>query len=137
MLRAVQLLLALLALTAIGCGDSGSNGDKGDAGGEIPTPSPVLPPDPGKAGKATLEGIDSNHNGVRDDVEIAIWKYAPNQNQEIEREAMFQYAKAVQRILIVVPSGDITKILEVERESAYLRNLELQQVMARKRKVIL
>ncbi|MGH8501297.1 MAG: hypothetical protein ACREVE_02270 [Gammaproteobacteria bacterium] len=28
-----------------------------------------LPPDPGEAGKATLLGIDSNDNGIRDDVE--------------------------------------------------------------------
>lgn len=28
-----------------------------------------LPPDPGEAGKATLAGVDSNNNGVRDDVE--------------------------------------------------------------------
>jgi hypothetical protein len=36
-----------------------------------------LPPDPGAPGKATLDGIDSNKNGVRDDLErwIAL-KYA-------------------------------------------------------------
>lgn len=31
-----------------------------------------LPPDPGAAGKASLSGVDSNNNGIRDDVEIYI-----------------------------------------------------------------
>lgn len=30
---------------------------------------PVLPPDPGEAGKATLLGIDSDNDGVRDDIQ--------------------------------------------------------------------
>lgn len=34
----------------------------------------VLPKDPGEANNFTIEGIDSNKNGVRDDVEILIWK---------------------------------------------------------------
>ena len=29
----------------------------------------ILPPDPGEAGKLTLAGIDSNNDGVRDDLE--------------------------------------------------------------------
>lgn len=29
----------------------------------------ILPPDPGEAGKTTLEGIDSDNDGVRDDVQ--------------------------------------------------------------------
>lgn len=34
---------------------------------EVPVAN--LPPDPGEAGKATLEGIDSDHDGVRDDIQ--------------------------------------------------------------------
>ena len=30
---------------------------------------PGLPPDPGEAGKATIEGIDSDNDGVRDDIQ--------------------------------------------------------------------
>ena len=47
-----------------------------------------LPPDPafakataGKPGAGpddTIEGIDANHNGIRDDVELAIFKEYPN-----------------------------------------------------------
>lgn len=32
----------------------------------------TLPNDPGETGKSTIEGIDSNNNGIRDDVEIYI-----------------------------------------------------------------
>ncbi len=39
----------------------------------------TLPPDSGEAGKATLEGIDSDHDGVRDD---------------IQREIFFQYPES-------------------------------------------
>lgn len=31
-----------------------------------------LPPDPGEAGKSTLNGVDTNNNGIRDDIEIYI-----------------------------------------------------------------
>ncbi|MDR2034911.1 MAG: hypothetical protein LBP89_09875, partial [Helicobacteraceae bacterium] len=58
-----------------------------------------LPPDPGEAGKAALEGIDSNNNGVRDDVEIAIYNYAPREDQEKLRQAMFQKAKSIELIV--------------------------------------
>ena len=44
----------------------------------------VLPPDPGEAGKATLAGIDSDQDGVRDDLEREIVYMYP-QNQEIRR----------------------------------------------------
>jgi hypothetical protein len=36
-----------------------------------------LPPDPGDAGKLTLEGIDSDHDGVRDDIQRYIAYTAP------------------------------------------------------------
>jgi hypothetical protein len=58
-----------------------------------------LPPDPGSEGKKTLEGIDSNNNGIRDDVEIAIYNYAPREDQKELRQAMFQKAKSVESIV--------------------------------------
>ncbi len=51
------------------------------------------PPDP-KANDATLEGIDANNNGIRDDVELAIFKMYPNSARV--RAAELQYAKALQ-----------------------------------------
>ncbi|MDR3162380.1 MAG: hypothetical protein LBT81_00765 [Helicobacteraceae bacterium] len=58
--------LVLSAVLTIGCeGKGGGSGGNGHSG-------VILPPDPGSEGRKTLEGIDSNNNGVRDDVEIAV-----------------------------------------------------------------
>ncbi|AVR97644.1 hypothetical protein [Pseudoduganella armeniaca] len=38
-------------------------------------PAIEMPPDPGEAGRATLAGIDSNGNGVRDDLERHIARH--------------------------------------------------------------
>jgi len=53
-----------------------------------------LPPDPGKAGKTTIEGIDSDKDGIRDDVFRSITFVAPTSYNK--REAMKQLAKAFQ-----------------------------------------
>ncbi|MCK9578799.1 hypothetical protein M0R01_04950, partial [bacterium] len=54
-----------------------------------------LPPEPDlKLNNSTLEGIDANHNGIRDDVELAIFKLYPD--SAIMRSASLQYAKALQ-----------------------------------------
>ena len=50
-------------------------------------------PDP-KLVDATVEGIDANHNGIRDDVELAIFKKYPNDKSA--RAAALQYAMADQ-----------------------------------------
>lgn len=52
-----------------------------------------LPPDPGEAGKATLEGVDSDKDGVRDDVQIAIslnWS-----ESELKQKGLEQFTKAL------------------------------------------
>jgi hypothetical protein len=46
-----------------------------------------LPNDPGEAGKLTLEGIDANRNGLRDDVEILIMQYFAKYQPE-ERDSV-------------------------------------------------
>ena len=62
----------------------------------------TLPPMPDKAlNDSTLLGIDSNDNGVRDDVEIYIYKrYKEGINYKIDRAIAMQYAKATQVTLI-------------------------------------
>lgn len=50
-------------------------------------------PDPAKV-DATVEGVDANGNGIRDDVELAIFKRYPNSARI--RAAELQYAKGVQ-----------------------------------------
>lgn len=57
-----------------------------------------LPPDPGEAGKATLEGIDANANGVRDDVER--WITFTHPNSERERASLVQTAMSLEGIVI-------------------------------------
>jgi len=62
-----------------------------------------LPPRPDQTlADATIEGIDTNKNGIRDDVERAIFdRYPGNENIKI-RAAMLQYAKEQQVYLTSV-----------------------------------
>ncbi len=55
-----------------------------------------LPPDPGEAGKATVKGIDSNNNGVRDDVER--WIAFTFQDAKT-RSTLTQAARALERTI--------------------------------------
>jgi len=56
-----------------------------------------MPPDPGEAGKLTKLGIDSDGNGVRDDVQrYIIEKYDESEYKQL---ALFQYAVALQLML--------------------------------------
>ncbi len=53
-----------------------------------------LPPDPGALADATVQGIDANNNGIRDDVELAIFNAYPNSAKT--RAVLLQYALALQ-----------------------------------------
>lgn len=54
-----------------------------------------LPPEPGaEAAGATIAGVDENKNGIRDDVELAIFKEYPNSAKT--RAVLLQYALALQ-----------------------------------------
>jgi len=57
-----------------------------------------LPPDPGPAGKATLAGIDSDNDGVRDDVQRWIVFNFPNSAKT--RAALRQLAQDYQRFIL-------------------------------------
>jgi len=57
-----------------------------------------LPPAPGAEGQETVSGIDSNDNGVRDDVEIGI--YQLHELNHENREILKTGAKAMQEALI-------------------------------------
>lgn len=60
-----------------------------------------LPPQPDpKLVDATIEGVDVNENGIRDDVELAIFKKYPNDAKI--RAAELQYAMGLQVILTSV-----------------------------------
>ena len=53
-----------------------------------------LPPDPGAEADKTIAGVDANNNGIRDDVELAIFKAYPNSAKT--RAALLQYALMLQ-----------------------------------------
>ena len=57
------------------------------------------PPDPTQV-DATIEGVDANANGIRDDVELAIFEKYPNDTKI--RAAELQYAMALQMYLTEV-----------------------------------
>lgn len=53
-----------------------------------------LPPDPGAEADKTIAGIDANENGIRDDVELSIFKEYPDSAKT--RAVLLQYALALQ-----------------------------------------
>lgn len=60
---------------------------------------PGFPPDPGEAGKRTLEGINSDHDGLRDDLQR--WIYARFPNDPKKRAALKQWAIHYQKTLFL------------------------------------
>jgi len=57
-----------------------------------------LPRDPGSDADKTVQGIDSNFNGIRDDVELSVFKEYPNSAKT--RAVLLQYAMAMQMMAI-------------------------------------
>lgn len=98
------------ALFIVGCKYSSSGSSSAPSTAQEP---PGLPPDSGPAGKATLAGIDSNGNGVRDDVEryIAI----NHQDSAKVRAALMQFATVAQ--LELIDSTDKQKSIQHANES--------------------
>lgn len=82
--------LALLVELLVGCSGGG-----GAESGTAPAQA-NLPPDPGSAGMATLAGIDSNTNGVRDDLERYIALTYPAASDADTRAALTQYTRVAQ-----------------------------------------
>jgi len=68
-----------------------------------------LPPDPGPAGKATLQGIDSDGDGLRDDVQRSIALTFPESART--RAAMTQYAVAF-LLSLLLGNGDAGALRE-------------------------
>ena len=70
-----------------------------------------LPPDPGADADKTVQGIDANHNGIRDDVELAIFKEYPNSAKT--RAVLLQYALALQMEVVqpIVNMGTVTEVI--------------------------
>jgi hypothetical protein len=91
---------------------------------KLPLPNPLLvkvrvscpcyPPDPGSAGKITLAGIDSDQDGVRDDVQRSIATTYPA--SERTRESIAQFAKSLQlEVTAVTPQQAETSFRATEK----------------------
>lgn len=78
-----------------------------------------LPPDPGANADKTIAGIDANNNGIRDDVELAIFKTYPNSAKT--RAVLLQYALALQMEFTqkIINTDTVTAVAEDEG-SAYM-----------------
>jgi len=74
-----------------------------------------LPPDPGAEADKTVQGIDANTNGIRDDVELAIFKEYPNSAKT--RAVLLQYALALQ-MQVIQPIINKDTVTEVVREQS-------------------
>ncbi len=71
-----------------------------------------LPPDPGVLADATIAGVDANTNGIRDDVELAIFRDYATSSQK--RSAFLQYALAQQTMMTLsrVSPETVTAVIE-------------------------
>ncbi len=63
-----------------------------------------LPPDPGEAGKATLEGIDLDRDGIRDDIQRYIALTYPDSQKT--RAALRQYTLAFDKVVLESPDEE-------------------------------
>ena len=92
-----------------GCG--GSSGDttiNDTSSGNNTQNENNLPPDPGDAGMATLLGVDSDNDGVRDDVQIAIAnRYPANTNSQL---ALSQLATGIQDAFTAESTNDVNEL---------------------------
>lgn len=92
-----------------------------------------LPPDPGEAGKQTLAGIDSDHDGVRDDVQRYI--QLEYQSSARTRAALSQYAAGLIDFLQAgsgsAPLADAVHCLAYSLPSseAHLKMVEIKAIV--------
>lgn len=68
----VLFIVVISSLSLISCGVSKKMSSNDNIPASVEEVLAVTPPDPGEAGKATLAGIDSDNDGVRDDVELKL-----------------------------------------------------------------
>src|SRR3989339_2095232 len=74
-----------------------------------------LPPDPGADANKTIAGIDANNNGIRDDVELAIFNTYPNSAKT--RAVLLQYALVLQ-MEVIQPIVNKETVTEVATEGS-------------------
>jgi hypothetical protein len=132
-----------IALTIIACSNNNSKSYKSTGpyyGGERADDGYILPAMPdAKTNDKTLLGIDSNNNGIRDDVEIYIYnRFQGYTNSKVEREIAKQLAKAYQQLLISPETAYEDKKYEIESRvldcmfyywKKYLKNASFQEYL--------
>jgi hypothetical protein len=74
-----------------------------------------LPPNPGEEADKTIAGVDANANGIRDDVELAIFRDYPNDPKT--RAVLLQYALALQNFFVINQVNTDTSIALIQQES--------------------
>src|SRR3989338_7450616 len=78
-----------------------------------------VPPDPGAEADKTVQGIDANENGIRDDVELAIFKEYPNSAKT--RAVLLQYALALQmEVTQPIVNEETVGAIEEQKSRGYL-----------------
>ena len=92
----------------------------------------TLPPDPGDAGKSTLAGVDSDGDGIRDDVQRYIILGHPE--SEKTRAALTDSAKSLQAALLAAGSSSLSRTVSgMERRAAqcllYIRPSDARKVL--------
>ncbi|SMN01704.1 hypothetical protein SPONN_2781 [uncultured Candidatus Thioglobus sp.] len=102
------LILGFVLMFLTACGGSNGGGNSNNDGGD----NLNLPPDPGEAGKLTIEGIDSDNDGVRDDIQRYIAITYPA--SESIRRVLTDMAKANQDFIFNADDKD--KVLEADLE---------------------
>lgn len=141
-----KISILLVGFLLIGCGDTNNTNIEMNIPQEINSPevqeyldslpdndmnSPEyeLPADPGEQGKEELLGIDSNDNGIRDDVEIYIYnKYKNDENKRVAYSIFSQDAKSVSKILKNPERGYEDEIYKI-----FSRNLQCNEYWIRKK----
>jgi len=78
-----------------------------------------LPSDPGIEAGKTIKGVDANNNGIRDDVELAVFKEYPNSAKT--RAVLLQYALALQMMSVQsLANEEIATSVMQEKSRAYI-----------------
>lgn len=105
-MRSLIAVVILLTLPLAGCTKHSASLNDPPASFTYPAGTP---PDPGSAGKATIDGIDQDSNGVRDDVQR--WILARHPGKPKVQKALFLLARNIGQSL-KSPQGEALRKLD-------------------------
>lgn len=111
MLQIVRFVMGItMFFMLVACGGGGNSGDHDtstvtNTNENLNTEISQLPPDPGEEGKLTVVGVDSDDDGVRDDVQIAIEDFYASKMDT--KQVVLSLAKEMQNVFIAQSIGDV------------------------------